>query len=106
MAKTMYAIEMDFANANRQANELDEIARNLDTLISTEFQPCLQGISASWRGENASAFCKKGKVVEGNIKKSISDLRNAAKTIRQIARNTYNAEKRNYEIAQMRSYKG
>lgn len=104
MAKTMYAIEIDFANAVRQADELDRVAQDLSTLVDRQFHPCLQGISASWRGENATAFCRKGNAIGQNIARSVSDLRNAAETIRKIAQNIYNAEKTNYEIAQMRSY--
>lgn len=105
MAKTMHAIEMDFANANRQADELDQIAQNLNLLVNSKFDPCLRGISVSWKGENAAAFCRKGNVIENNIQNSVSDLKKAASTIRTIARNIYNAEKRNYEIAQMRTYR-
>ncbi len=104
MAKTMYAIEMNFAHAVRQADELEQIAQSLSVLADSRFQSCLQGISAGWKGENASAFCRKGHVICGNIKRSVSDLRNTAAVIRQIARNTYDTEKRNYETAQIRSY--
>lgn len=106
MAKTIYAIEMDFAVATRQADELERIAQDLNALIDSQFEPCLHGIAGSWKGENANAFCRKGTVIEGSIQRSAADLRKTAATIRTIARNLYEAEKRNYEIAQTRSYRG
>lgn len=106
MAKTMYAIEMDFANASRQADELDQIAQSINNLVNNQFQSCLRGVASDWKGENAAAFCRKGNILGENIQKSVSDLKKTAATIRTIARNTYQAEKRNFEIAQTRTYRG
>lgn len=105
MAKTMYAIQMDFANACRQANELDQVAQNLSTMISNDFNPCLHGIEASWKGENARMFCNKGMILREHIMDTAADLQKTAGVIRQIAKNTYNSEKANYDLAQQRSYK-
>lgn len=100
MAKTMYTIEMDFQNAKKQADELEQIAQNLLMLAEQEFQTCLTGIAANWKGENAAAFCKKGAIVEDRIKNSALNLRKTAEVIRQTAKNTYDAEKTSYEIVQ------
>lgn len=105
MAKTMHTIEMDFQEAKRQADELEQAAQSLGMLADGQFQSCLAGIAVNWKGENAAAFCKKGNIVGSNIKNVAGNLRDAAEVIRQIAENTYNAEKRNYEIAQNRTYK-
>lgn len=102
MAKTMYTIEMDFQNAKKQADELEQVARSLSTLAEGHFQSCISGIAACWKGENAAAFCKKGSIVGSNIKDSADQLKHAADAIRQMAENTYHAEKTNYEIAQRR----
>lgn len=104
MAKTMHAIEMDFQSAKRQAEELEQIAQNLSVLADNQFQQCLDGIAASWKGDNAAVFCKKGYLVGNQIKNSADSLRNTAAVMRQIAANTYQAEKNNYEIAQNRNF--
>lgn len=106
MAKTMYTIEMDLQNARRQADDLEQIAQNLSMLADEHFQSCIAGIAANWKGENAAAFCKKGNIVGNNIKNSADDLKNAASVLRQIAENTYQAEKAGYEIARNRTYNG
>ena len=104
MAKTMHTIEMEFQNARRQADELEQISKSLSMLADSSFQSCLAGIAAAWKGENAAAFCKKGNLVGNNVKNTAQDLKHVAETIREIVQNTYNAEKQNYEIAQARTY--
>lgn len=104
MAKTMYAIQMDFANALRQADQLEKIAGNVEKLIDSQFQSCLDGVSAGWKGESAKLFLKKGNVVGENVKKLARNLRNTAQAVRQIAKTTYEAERSAYEIAQERTY--
>lgn len=102
MAKTLDTIEMDFRNAIRQADELEQVAKNLHMLADDEIQACLSKVAANWKGENATAFCKKGAIVGNHISHSASDLENAAEAMRQIANNLYEAEKKNYEIARNR----
>lgn len=102
MAKTMQTIEMDFQNARKQADELEQIAKSLSLLADEQFQSCLSAVAACWKGENASAFCKKGHIVGNNIKNSAEELKDAAAVMRQMAENTYDAEKKNYEIAKTR----
>lgn len=104
MAKTMQAIEMDFQNAKRQAEELEQTAHNLSMLVDNHFQQCIAATAANWKGDNAAAFCKKGYLVGNHIKDSADSLRNIAAVMRQIAENTYQAEKNNYEIAKSRNF--
>lgn len=104
MAKTMYTIEMNYRNACKQAEELEQIAHNLNVLAEKDFEVYLLGIAAAWKGENSSVFCKKGYILQNDIKNSAEDLRKAAAAIRKISQNVYNTEKQNLEIAQRRSY--
>lgn len=105
MAKTAYVIEMDFANASRQAEELEQIAQSLSNLVNNDFYSCLRGVASDWKGENASVFCKKGEKLGCDIQQSVSDLKKTAAAIRTIARNTYHAEMQNFEIARLRTYR-
>lgn len=97
-------IEMDYKNATRQADELEQIAQKLHALSQDSFQPCLAAVAASWKGETASAFCKKGTAALDSLLASAENLRQIAAASRQIAKNTYEAEKRSCEIAQERTY--
>lgn len=104
MAKTMQAIEMDFQKAKKQAEELEQIAQGVRQLAENSFQPCLSKAASVWKGEHAAVFCKKGAVVENNLRQSAEGLAHAAEAIRQIAQTTYEAEKRSYELAKARQY--
>ena len=97
-------IEKDYKNATRQADELERIAQKLHALSQDSFQPCLAAVAASWKGETASVFCKKGTAALDSLLVSAENLRQIAAASRQIAKNTYEAEKRSCEIAQERTY--
>ncbi len=105
MAKSRYAIEMDFQNAKQQADQLEFIARNIQKLTDNQLASCMSGISSSWKGDNAAAFVNKGNKVGNNLRISAGNLKNTAQTIRDIAARTYRAEMRAYEIAMARKYR-
>ncbi|MBO5303961.1 MAG: WXG100 family type VII secretion target [Lachnospiraceae bacterium] len=106
MAKSMYEINMDFNNAKNQAANLEAVAKNIENMINNDFEPCMRGISANWKGDNAENYVKKGNRLKADIEKTAKNLRKAASTIRTIAKNIYDAEKAAYEIAQARKYNG
>ena len=97
-------IEMDYKNAARQADELELIVQKLYALSQDSFQPCLAAVAASWKGETASVFCKKATAALDSLLASAENLKQIAAASRQIAKNTYDAEKRSCEIAQERTY--
>ncbi len=99
MAQAMDTIEMDFQNALRQAEALEQAARELELLANGSLQECLRGVAANWKGENAVLFCKKGNIVRTNIGYAAESINHTAQVLRQMAQNIYEAEKRNYEIA-------
>ena len=103
MAKTKATIQMDFNKANKQAEELSEIANALDNLAQKDMLNCFNSIGNNWKGENADAYIKKGNIVKGNIEKVAKDLKKAAETIRKIAKNTKDAEMAALEIANNRT---
>lgn len=105
MAKTMYTIQMDFQKAKNQADKLDRIARDLNNIANNDISGCMRDISANWSGENAKLYVNKGYVVAENIRSVASSLNQTAATIRTIAQNTYNAEKRALDLAKKRIYK-
>lgn len=90
--KTILEINLDYAKAIRQAEQLEAIARNLGTLADSEFQGCLQRISTNWKGENASAYIAKGQKLKGDMNKTAEQLNKAAGAIRNIARRTKEAD--------------
>ena len=100
----MYQITLDYNNAVTQAENLEQVAKNIEKMINNEFSPCMNDISRNWTGDNANAYIAKGNKLKNEMQNSADELRKAAKTIRQIAGNTYRAEKAAYDVAKKRSY--
>jgi WXG100 family type VII secretion target len=103
MAKTKWNIDIDFAAAKKQADELDKIASELENAANKDLQDDLDNIKNNWKGTNANAYIEKGKTVKENIKGVAKSLRTAAKTIRKIAKQTRDAELAALELAKKRN---
>ena len=97
-------IRMNFRVANAMADRLDELAGKMGSLANERYYGTLRSISNNWKGENAEAYLRKGEKVKDKMSHTAGDLRNAAQTVRTIAKNTYDAEMRAWQIAQTRSY--
>lgn len=93
-------IQMDFDQAKRRAEELEDIADRLEHLINNKFQTQLEETDAGWDGDSARFYLQKGNQLKEDMKKTEKDLRKAARTIRTIAQNVYNAEMKALEIAE------
>lgn len=102
--KTLYSIQMDYQRAMNQAAELDRLAAQLRTQADSNFPQVLGSIRNAWKGDNANEYVRKAGQLPAKIKGSARDLTNIASTIRTVAKNTYDAEMRAYELAQERTY--
>lgn len=96
---TRFSIEMDFNQAMRQADRLDELAEQLRSLSDNKFNGTLQNISSGWKGENATAYLAKGTTLKGKMTSTAGELSGIASDIRTIARRVYEAEMRALELA-------
>ncbi len=104
MGKSESEIRMDYNNAIRQAESLNQIARELKNTANRNFQDCVSEISSSWTGDNSAAYVRKCNVLKADIVKSAEKLERTAETIRKIAGNTYTAEMNALKIAIARKY--
>ncbi len=102
----MSRIEVDLARARQQAEQIEEIARILDTLAKNSMAASLAGISSAWQGDNAGMFVRKGDSLQGKVAQTASDLKIAAANLRNAADRLYRAEKKAEELARLRSYGG
>lgn len=103
--KSLFSIEFDFQQATKRAEELEEIAADMNKLANEDLESSMQSLSTAWKGEAATAYLEKGSMLKEKILKSSSDLKKAASTIRSVAKRTYNAEMTAYTIARERDYK-
>lgn len=104
MGRSMHEIEFSFEQARKQADKLEGIATNLNNLSEIKLNETLQGISAVWKGENASAYLGKGAELQERMNRTAKQLQNSAIEIRTVAKRIYDAEKAAYEIARQRLY--
>ena len=90
-----YTIQMNFDQAKRQAETLENVARNLTNMANGDYNTSLQTLGNNWTGENATKYLPKAGQLKSNILKSASDLNKTASAIRTIAKNIYDAEMEN-----------
>lgn len=100
----MTNIEMDFRQAKRQAERLENLASQLENLAEKQFGESMQNLAMNWRGENASAYLQKGRRLEDNMKRTASELRKTAHQIRTVAKKIYEAEMLAKQLAEKRTY--
>lgn len=106
MAKSLVVINMEFAKAKKQAEKLDDIARDIEKAANDQLGNALSGINNAWKSDTAGAYLQKGQKVQEQLLKRAKELRKVASTIREISKNTYDAEMNAYRIAMERKYEG
>ena len=97
-------IEWNYIQAKKQADKLLEQAERLESLAACRLEEGLQGISGSWRGENAGAYIRKGERMKRELIRLSAELKKTAAAIRASAERTYRAEKLAKAIACRRIY--
>ena len=106
MAKSAYTIKLDYKNALKQEESLEESARDIEKISKTDLMGCMNRISKEWKGEASDAYRSKGQKSAENLLAIAKNLRKTATTIREIAQRTYDAEMRALALAQKREYDG
>ena len=85
-------LETDFHIAMAQADKLDEITERLAAVSEKKLGSALQDLSRGWKGENASAYLRKGAKLQGRISGTSLELHSIAEDMRSRARRIYGAE--------------
>lgn len=102
MAKSAYQIKLDYKKAKKVAEELDDIANNLNKYANEDFANCLKTIEMNWTSESSKDYSKKANKVLGNLNDLKTNIKKAAEVIRTNAAKTYSAELKAIEIAKER----
>ncbi len=100
--KALSEIQIDFERAMGQAAELEEAASEMRRAANRDFEVLLQDISSAWKGEAATDYIRKGRLLKERICKNADDLSKVAAVIRNTAQRYYDAEMRSREIAEQR----
>lgn len=96
---SLFAINMNFNKAKRQADELDRIASELRNLANSDLSETLSELSSGWTGDSANLFIGKGENLKSHILTTANQLQSAANALRQNATAIYNAERKAELIA-------
>lgn len=102
MMKSSTQIRFDFQNAKQQADQLDELASNLEQQVLRQMFDANQQLRIAWTGESANRFVIKQNELQEKIRSTIRALREIADEIRRIAKRVYDAEMQAYYIASQR----
>ena len=54
-------IKLNYEKAIRQAERLETIGREVNNMANNDYENTLNGIAASWTGENSAAYLNKAK---------------------------------------------
>lgn len=102
--KTTYQVKVAYSRAKNQANEIDDIADSIEKkrIKLTDERIKLTGY---WRGTNANNYRDKMVQRENELSAIVADLRRIASTIRQVAKNSHDADMRAIKLVQQNSNK-
>ncbi len=103
---SIYTIRMNYQRSLRQAEKLDQLAEQIRRVGSSKIRQAKEDEAAGWKGDNERLMRKKHEMLQEKVNTTANSLCNVAGTIRTIAKNTYDAEMRAYEIAHRRTYNG
>lgn len=91
--RTKEDIEIDFSRAISQAQELEEIARELSIIANAHIEGAMTMLENSWKGDNAVLMTKNGRILTEDMYDTADDLIKVARNIRNTADIVYRAEK-------------
>lgn len=102
--KTRSEIRYDFRQAQKRAQELEDMAGILKKLSEEKLDSVLWQLSSAWTGEAADTYRKKGKQLQEHMLKNAERLESIASTIQSTAQKVYDAEMKAYRRAIKRDY--
>lgn len=87
----MALIEIDYRDAMKKADRLDELAQELRNLAAQDLQSIQSGVSRGWKGSASELYQKRLKSYKQQVEAHAKDcqalaasLRNAAKRYQQL----------------------
>ena len=98
-------IYYNYISANRQANELDNIARKLKYSAEKYLINKQTNLDRNWDGDASVVFFNKESSIGNKMLTESASLREVANSIRGIAKRTYEAEMKALELAEKRSFR-
>ena len=95
-------IRLNYQKVLRQADELENIARQLSSLSAQEGENAVRRMHHAWDADTAAGFIRKGLRLTLLMKQHSDVLQKTALVLRSTAKNAYDAELKSIEIAKRR----
>ena len=99
-----HTIEINYQEALRRADDLEEIGRDLMRALEKEYEQSMQTLSTNWKGVNAETYLRKGTDLAEQMRCTARSVIETADEIRRTARRIYNAEMAALRIIEARIY--
>ncbi|MDO4187435.1 MAG: hypothetical protein Q4D29_00460 [Lachnospiraceae bacterium] len=90
--KSKKEIEMNFSRALSQAEELENLSKELNQMATEHIRGALKMLMFNWQGDNSKLFIEKGEVLTKEMIETADDIIKVAKNITTTANIVYNAE--------------
>ena len=97
-------IEIHFHAAMESADELDQIAEDLENALNNSYGEAMMRLSESWKGTNASFYQEKAAALMEQIQNSVKQIRSGAEEVRRTANRIHKAELLARTLAEARNY--
>ena len=82
----MALIEVDYLDALRKADRLDELAQELRSLATQDLQSIQSGVSRSWKGSASELYQKRMRTYRQQVEAHANDCKNLASGLRTAAK--------------------
>ena len=79
-------IYMDYQDAFRKAQQLENLADRLGRISSSDIEKAITDIQNGWNGNSARRFLQKSELLQKKVEGHARALRNAAQELRNMAR--------------------
>lgn len=91
-------INFDFGKATRQAQQIDDIADDLNSIATKTFNDAINSIHASWKSEAANMFLEHCEATRSDILNRVKELRDIAQKIRAEIKRLKEAEEKAKQV--------
>ncbi|MDD2980431.1 MAG: WXG100 family type VII secretion target [Hespellia sp.] len=99
----MGVIEFDFAKAHRQASQLENLGRQMQSMTDSAYGNTMQILSSSWKGAAAETYMKKAARQQEKMRQTAKQLCMTAEALRMAANTVRAAEEKAKELAELRT---
>lgn len=96
--KSKQEIEMNFSRALSQAEELENLSKELSQMATEHVKGAIKMLMFNWQGDNSKLFVEKGEVLTNEMLETADDLIKVAKNITTTANIVYNAESAAFQL--------